>query len=120
MSFYGVGITGSVENARLVARRYGVRLYGIEPVGNLDTNGNARQVGARASLRYEKKLARWYEESGVQVNAINAVTPPELILSHLTHLPVMLALARAKERGRQAQDPLRVDHVEKRNGRGGR
>src|SRR5690348_1572572 len=79
MSFYAIGIMGSVKSARRTARSWGVRLYDVEAIGSLDANGDARGVGARASLRYGKKLDRWYKHSGVRIKEIDAATPPEAI-----------------------------------------
>ena len=70
MSFYGIGISGCVESARRTARFWGVRLYGVEAMDSVDANGDARLVGARASLRYGKKLDRWYKHSGVHIKEI--------------------------------------------------
>jgi hypothetical protein len=80
MSFYAIGIMGSVKSARRTARSWGVRLYDVEAIGSLDANGDARAVGARASLSYGKKLDRWYKHSGVRIKEIDAATPPEAIV----------------------------------------
>jgi hypothetical protein len=82
MSFYAIGITGSGKNARLAANRYGVSVYGIEALGNPDSNGNARIVGARAKLGCAKKLSRWYADSGDLIGRIDAATPPEAVAYH--------------------------------------
>ncbi|HEX3417963.1 MAG TPA: hypothetical protein VHT21_16395 [Stellaceae bacterium] len=79
MSFYVIGITGSVESTRRTARSWGVRLYGAEAIGNPDANDDARAVVARASLRYGKKLDRWYKQSGDRIKEIDAATPPEAL-----------------------------------------
>jgi hypothetical protein len=75
MSFYVIGILGSVESARRIGRSWGVRLYDFEAIGSLDANGDARAVGARASLRYGKRLDRWYKHSGACIKEIDAATP---------------------------------------------
>jgi len=79
MSFYAIGIMGSVEGARLTAKSWGVKLYGVESIGNPDANDTARTVGARASFRYAKKLDRWYKHSGARIKEIDAATPPEAL-----------------------------------------
>jgi len=75
MSFYVIGITGSVKSARHSARSWGVSLYDVEPICNLDANGDARVVRARAALSYGEKLDRWYRHSGARIKEIDAATP---------------------------------------------
>jgi hypothetical protein len=84
MSFYVIGILGSVESARRTARLWGVRLYDVEAIGSLDANGDARGVGAQASLRYGKMLDRWYKHSGARIKEIDAATPEAV--AHLRSL----------------------------------
>jgi hypothetical protein len=73
MSFYVIGITGSVKSARETARSWGVRLSDVEATGCLDANGDARVVGARAPLRYGEKLDHWYKHSGHRIKEIDAL-----------------------------------------------
>jgi hypothetical protein len=75
MSFYVIGITGSVKSIRETTRSWGVRLYDVEAIGSLDANGDARVVGARASLRYGEKLDHWYKHSGLRIKEIDGATP---------------------------------------------
>jgi hypothetical protein len=84
MSFYAIGITGSVKIARRAARSWGVGMYAIEALGNLDANGDARMVGARASLGYAKKLDGWYKHSGARIKEIDTATPDTI--AHLNSL----------------------------------
>jgi hypothetical protein len=84
MSFYVIGITGSVKIARRTAKSWGVAMYAIEAIGSLDANGDARTVGARASLRYAKKLDRWYKQRGARIKEIDAATPGAI--AHLHNL----------------------------------
>jgi len=79
MSFYAIGIGGSVKCALRTAKSWGVRLYGVEAIGSLDANGDVRTVGARASFRYAKKLDRWYKHSEARIKEIDAATPPEAL-----------------------------------------
>jgi hypothetical protein len=79
MSYFAVGIMGSVDDAQRIARSWGVRLYSVEAIGNLDANSDARKVGARTSLRYEKKLDAWYKHSGGRIKEIDAATPEAIV-----------------------------------------
>jgi hypothetical protein len=85
MSFYAIGILGSVKCAQRTALSWGVRLYGVETIGSADADGDARSVGARASLRYGEKLDRWYKHSGARIKEIDTATPPE-VLTYLKSL----------------------------------